>query len=120
MAEVLERRWPGWIHPYGAQGVPREVEGWQVSPRPVTLLPPPLNVDRLACNLSYDGHPLALIEAVCERAAILEYDGKMPREQAEAAAVADLQRAARRLVRAGSDHLWWWLRHVVSSSAREP
>jgi hypothetical protein len=55
--------------------------------RPVTLLPAPLNLDRLACNIACDGHPLAYIEEVCERAAILEYDGGMAREKAEAAAI---------------------------------
>jgi hypothetical protein len=54
----------------------------------VTLLPAPLNLDRLACNLACDGHPLAFIEEICERAAILEYDGGMTRENAEAAALA--------------------------------
>ncbi len=53
----------------------------------VTLLPPPLNSDRLACNLSYDGHTLQAIDEAEERAAIVEYDGQVARERAEAAAV---------------------------------
>lgn len=55
--------------------------------RPVTWLPPPLHVDRLACSISYDGHPLALIDEAVERAAIIEFDGKVSRERAEAAAL---------------------------------
>jgi hypothetical protein len=72
--------------------------------RPVTLLPPPLHVDRLACHLSYDGHPLALIEEVCERAAILEYDGKTQREKAEAAAIKATFGGLIRWGQMGADH----------------
>lgn len=58
-----------------------------IEPRPVTLLPPPLHVDRLACHISYEGHPLALIDEAVERAAIHEFCGGIPREKAEAAAI---------------------------------
>jgi hypothetical protein len=68
----------------------------------VTHLPPPLHADRLACMLSYDGMPLATIEAIVERAAIIEYNGKISRERAESAALAHHAQASAQIAHAAT------------------